>query len=76
MAFAARMDPVMNARGTRRPHARTPRSRAVKVSRRGGGDDVGGKSFVRELLGCAVIAAALLALPFTLLADVIWGALS
>lgn len=61
----------MNARGTRRPHARTPRSRDVNISRRGGGGG-GGKSFWREAAGCAVLLAALAALPLALLADAIW----
>ena len=42
----------MNARGTRRPHARTPRPRKVKIS--GGG----GKK------GCVLVLLALASIPF------------
>ncbi|HEX6970259.1 MAG TPA: hypothetical protein VF174_15800 [Micromonosporaceae bacterium] len=45
----------MAARGTRRPHVRTPRPRKVNVSRRSGG---GGKSG-----GCALILLLLVSLP-------------
>ena len=46
----------MNARGTRRPHSRTPRPRKVKIS---GGGKKGGS--------CALVLLAMAALPVALL---------
>ncbi len=51
----------MNARGTRRPHSRTPRPRKVKIS--GGGGKKG---------GCArAVLLALASLP--VLGEILWG---
>lgn len=60
----------MNARSTNRPGGRGRRRPNVRSS---SGGDSGGKSFLREVAGCAVLALALAALPAAVLADVIWG---
>jgi hypothetical protein len=62
----------VNARGTRRPHSTRAYKRDHSLTR-GGGKPPGGKSFWREVFGCAVLLAALAALPVTLAADAIWG---
>jgi hypothetical protein len=62
----------VNARGTRRPHSTRAYKRDHSLTR-GGGKPPGSKSFLRELLGCAVLLAALAALPVTVAVDVIWG---